>query len=38
VTRFKWPERVEVIDEMPVLASSGKADRADLRRRASKMR
>ncbi len=34
VTKFKWPERVEVIDEMPVLASSGKADRATLRERA----
>jgi cyclohexanecarboxylate-CoA ligase len=31
VTKFKWPERVEVIDEMPVLPSSGKADRATLR-------
>jgi cyclohexanecarboxylate-CoA ligase len=31
VTKFKWPERVEVIAEMPVLASSGKADRASLR-------
>jgi len=38
VTRFKWPERVEVIDEMPVMASSGKADRAELRRRAATMR
>jgi cyclohexanecarboxylate-CoA ligase len=36
VTRFKWPERIEVIDEMPVLASSGKADRAELRRRAAR--
>ncbi|HKY17051.1 MAG TPA: AMP-binding protein [Microthrixaceae bacterium] len=32
ITKFKWPERVEVVDEMPVLASSGKADRAALRR------
>ena len=32
-TKFTWPERVEVIDEMPVLASSGKADRAGLRAR-----
>ena len=32
-TRFTWPERIEVIDEMPVLASSGKADRAGLRAR-----
>jgi acyl-CoA synthetase (AMP-forming)/AMP-acid ligase II len=38
VTRFKWPERVEVIDEMPVMAASGKADRAELRRRAETMR
>ncbi len=37
VTKFKWPERVEVIDEMPVLASSGKADRAQLRRLAATM-
>jgi acyl-CoA synthetase (AMP-forming)/AMP-acid ligase II len=31
VTKFKWPERVELLDEMPVLPSSGKADRAALR-------
>lgn len=30
-TKFTWPERVEVIGEMPVLASSGKVDRAALR-------
>ena len=35
VTKFKWPERVEHLDEVPVLASSGKADRAELRRRAA---
>jgi cyclohexanecarboxylate-CoA ligase len=32
VTRFKWPERVEPIDELPLLAS-GKPDKAALRRR-----
>ncbi len=31
VTKFKWPERVEQVDELPVLPSSGKADRALLR-------
>jgi acyl-CoA synthetase (AMP-forming)/AMP-acid ligase II len=31
VTRFKWPERVVHLDHLPVLASSGKADRAELR-------
>ena len=30
VTRFKWPERVEVIDELPLLGS-GKPDKAALR-------
>lgn len=30
VTRFKWPERVEVLDELPLLAT-GKPDRARLR-------
>ena len=35
VTKFKWPERVEQIDEIPVLPSSGKADRAALRRLAA---
>lgn len=30
-TKFTWPERVEVLAEMPVLASSGKVDRATLR-------
>ena len=35
VTKFKWPERIEVLDDMPVLASSGKPDRAELRRRAT---
>jgi cyclohexanecarboxylate-CoA ligase len=35
VTKFKWPERVEHLDHVPVLASSGKADRAELRRRAA---
>jgi len=30
-TKFTWPERVEVLAELPVLASSGKADRAALR-------
>ncbi len=34
-TKFTWPERVEVLTEMPVLASSGKADRATLRERAA---
>jgi acyl-CoA synthetase (AMP-forming)/AMP-acid ligase II len=37
VTRFKWPERVELLDHLPVLASSGKADRAELRRRAAQV-
>lgn len=37
VTKFKWPERVEVLDVMPVLASSGKPDRAVLRERAAKL-
>jgi cyclohexanecarboxylate-CoA ligase len=37
VTRFKWPERVELLRDLPVLASSGKADRAELRRRAARM-
>lgn len=31
VTKFKWPERVERIEHLPVLESSGKADRAALR-------
>lgn len=30
-TRFTWPERVQILAELPVLASSGKADRAALR-------
>ena len=30
VTRFKWPERVEVLDELPLLGS-GKPDKAALR-------
>lgn len=34
VTRFKWPERVVVVDELPLLAA-GKPDRAALRRRAA---
>ena len=29
-TKFTWPERVEVLDELPTLAS-GKVDRARLR-------
>ena len=32
ITRFKWPERVEVIDELPLLGS-GKPDKAALRAR-----
>ena len=32
VTRFKWPERVEVVDELPLLGS-GKPDKAALRAR-----
>ena len=36
VTKFKWPERVVAVPELPVLASSGKADRAELRRRAAR--
>jgi acyl-CoA synthetase (AMP-forming)/AMP-acid ligase II len=32
VTKFKWPERVEVVDELPLL-SSGKPDKAALRAR-----
>jgi cyclohexanecarboxylate-CoA ligase len=31
VTRFKWPERVEQVDELPLLAA-GKVDRAALER------
>jgi len=31
VTKFMWPERIEVLEQLPVLASSGKADRATLR-------
>ena len=31
VTRFKWPERVEVVAHMPVLPTSGKPDRQALR-------
>ncbi len=34
VTKFKWPERVVCVEVMPVLASSGKPDRATLRRMA----
>jgi len=37
VTKFKWPERVEVLDAIPVLASSGKPDRATLRDLAKKL-
>jgi cyclohexanecarboxylate-CoA ligase len=32
VTRFKWPERIEAIDELPLLGS-GKPDKAALRAR-----
>jgi len=32
LARFKWPERLELLDELPLLGS-GKADRAELRRR-----
>ncbi len=32
VTRFKWPERVEVVDELPLLGT-GKPDKAALRAR-----
>jgi cyclohexanecarboxylate-CoA ligase len=32
ITRFKWPERVEVIDDLPLLGS-GKPDKAALRAR-----
>ncbi len=32
ITRFKWPERVEVVDELPLLGS-GKPDKAALRAR-----
>jgi len=34
-TKFTWPERIELLDELPVLLSSGKADRATLRRLAA---
>jgi cyclohexanecarboxylate-CoA ligase len=37
-TRFTWPERVVILDEMPVLPSSGKPDRAALRARAHELR
>jgi cyclohexanecarboxylate-CoA ligase len=33
LTRFKWPERVMQVDELPLLGS-GKVDRAELQRRA----
>jgi len=36
LTRFKTPERVEVLDELPLLAA-GKPDRAALRRRAAEI-
>jgi cyclohexanecarboxylate-CoA ligase len=34
VTRFKWPERVEAVDSLPLLAA-GKVDRSALERRAA---
>ena len=33
VTKYKWPERLVQLDEMPVLPTSGKPDRAVLRDR-----
>jgi cyclohexanecarboxylate-CoA ligase len=37
VTRFKWPERVELLDALPLLPA-GKPDRAELKERAAAVR